>query len=458
MKILRTSNKDLTTDKKNTFLTTDISSGGSTLTVQSIVGFTTDYILCIGEIGQENSEIVQTHATTAPSGTTITLSANLTFSHNRGTKVYIVYWNQIEISWSATTTGTKTVLDTISIQSDQNETIYTDTTETSGYYFVRFVNSIPTPDTYSDYSDPISYGGYGANTVFSIKKRALDDLGEKIDGEVISDSWLNEALWEGRRELDNEESIGKWSFRIKRNYNAGSIIPGTFQLTLPTDLRKPNTAENILSIRIGQDGQPLDYEDIVRFNQNYEGINHTTLNGVVIAADTSITLTDSGDFKESGSISVAGDSVDDSIDAIAYTANAETTNILSGVTGIATGGHSSGVDVWQNASFGLPSSYTINGEDKKIEFNCPFGDDYAGENIYLDYYTILPIYDSDSDTLDEPIYDFFVNFLKWKIKYKKSNGKLDITKDSDYLLWVQGKKNMINQERLGQNIYLIPDI
>jgi hypothetical protein len=454
MKILRTSNKDLTADKKNTFLTTDIASGGSTLTVQSIVGFTTNLPLCIGDIGEENSEIVQTHAATSPSGTTITLSANLTFSHNRGTKVYIVYWNQIEISWSETTTGSKAVLDTIAIQSDQNETIYTDTAKTSGYYFVRFKNSIDT--TYSDYSDPISYSGYGANTVFSIKKRALDDLGEKIDGVIITDEWLNESLWEGRRELDNEESIGKWSFRIKRNYNAGSIIPGTFQLTLPTNLRKPTTAENILSIRIGEDGQELDYEDIVRFNRNYKGIKHTTLNGAVLAADTSIILTDSGDFDESGSIYVAGDSVDDTIDTIAYTANAETTNTISGVTGIQTGGHATGKDVWQNISFGLPTTFTIDGENKKAEFDIPFDDDYAGENIYMDYYSSLPVYDSDADELDEPQYDLFIDFLKWKIKYRKSNGKLEATKDSDFLLWEKKKKSFIAKEQLGQDIYLIP--
>jgi hypothetical protein len=192
MKNLYILNTDLTVDKKNTFLTTDISSGGSTLTVRSIVGLAIDKIICIGEIGEENSEIVKTHSATAPTGTTITLASTLTFNHNRGTKVYIIDYDQIEVSWCATTTGVKTVLDTINIQSDQDETLYSDITETTGYYFSRFKDSINT--TYSDYSDPIAFGGLGANTVWSIKHRALTDLGEKVDGEIISDSWLNEAL------------------------------------------------------------------------------------------------------------------------------------------------------------------------------------------------------------------------------------------------------------------------
>ena len=455
MKTLFIQNKNLTIDKKNTFLTTDISSG-STLTVQSIVGFAINKILCIGEIGEENSEIVKTHSSTAPSGTTITLLSALTFSHNRGTKVYLIDWNQAEVSWCATKTDTKTVLATIDIQSDQAETIYKDSAKTSGYYFTRFKDSINT--TYTDYSDPVAYAGYGANTVWAIKNRALDDLGEKIDGKIITNSWLNEALWEGRRELDQDEGISKWSFRIKRNANVGSIIPGTYQLILPPDLRRPNTAENILSIRIGQDGRPLDYQDTVRFNKNYYGIYHTTLNGAVADTDTSITLTASGDFDESGTIKVAAVSVATTIDSIDYTANNEATNTLSGVTGIKTDGHTSGREVWQDASFGLPSAFTIDGENKKAEFDLPFDDDYAGEIVWMDYYSALPVYDSDSDELDEPEYDLFVDFLKWKIKYKKSNGTLSPAKDGDFLLWEKKKKSFIVKEQLGQSVYFIPDI
>ena len=455
MKTLYIQNKDLTVDKKNTFLTTDISSG-TTLTVQSIVGFAINKIVCIGEIGEENSEIVKTHSSTVPTGTTITLLAALTFSHNRGAKVYLINYNQVEVSWSATTTGVKTVLDTIDIQSDQDETIYNDSVKTSGYYFTRFKDSINT--TYTEYSDPVAYAGYGANTVWAIKNRALKDLGEKVDGIIITDSWLNEALWEGRRELDEDEGVGRWSFRIKRNANVDSIIPGTYQMTLPTDLRRPNTAENILSIRIGQDSRPLEYQDIVRFNKNYYGIQHTTLDGAVADTDTSISLIDSGDFDESGTISVAAVSVATIVDSITYTANTEATETLSGVTGIQTGGHTTGRDVWQNASFGLPSAFTVNGENKKAEFDLPFNDDYAGENVYMDYYATLPVYDSDSDVLDEPEYGLFVDFLKWKIKYRKSNGNLSPAKDGDYLLWEKKKKSFIAKERLGQDIYIIPDI
>jgi hypothetical protein len=452
MKTLYISNQDLTAEKKSTFLSADVSSGSSTLTVESIVGYAIDQNLCIGEIGEENSEIVHTHAATSPTGTTITLSAALTFSHNRGTKVYIIDFDQIEVSWSATTTGTKTVLATIEVQSDQLETIYNDSTETTGYYFSRFVNSIPTPDTYSDYSDPVSYSGYADNTVWAIKNRALNDLGEVVDGKTISDSWLNDALWEGRRSLDNDKQITKWSFRIKRNANIGSIIPGIYTLALPSDLRKPNTSEHILSLRVGERGQPLSYQDINDFNENYEGVVHTTLNGALLTGDTSIVLTDSGDFDETGDIKIAAVSVATTIDTVTYTGNTEATNTLTGVTGIQAAGHTTGRDVWQHCNFGLPNTYTVDGENKQLEFDVPFDDDYAGENIYMDYYTVLPAYDSDTDVLDEPEYDLFVSWLKWKIKYKLSGGKLKQKEDPDYAEWLKGKDDLITKERLGQDV------
>jgi len=78
--------------------------------------------------------------------------------------------------------------------------------------------------------------------------------------------------------------------------------------------------------------------------------------------------------------------------------------------------------------------------------------------VYMDYYATLPVYDSDSDVLDEPEYGLFVDWLKWKIKYRKSNGNLNPAKDGDYLLWEKKKKSFIAKERLGQDIYIIPDI
>jgi hypothetical protein len=431
---------------EETFLSGDEALGQTTLSVISGKNFSdNDYVL-IGNVGDETAELRQVSSQT---DTTLVTDA-LDFAHPRGTRIKFIPYNQIVVSRSTDGT-TYTPLSAVDIRPDATETYIQRSSDAStDYYKYRFYNA--TTALYSAYSDIVVGSGYADNTVFSIKDRALSQLGEKV-GDVISDKFLNEALWEARRELDNDKAIGKWSFRFKRNANIGSIVPGTYQLSLPTNLRKPNTNENILSLRVGQDGEKLDYQDINRFNQNYYGIPHTTLNGVVGDTDVTIVLTDSGDFDESGSIYVAGADISGTIDTIAYTGNTESTNTLTGVTGIATGGHVTGLDVWQDQAFGLPTAYTIDGENKKIEFDVPFDDDYAGENIYMDYYTKLPDYNSDSDVLDEPECDLFVSYLKWKIKYLKSNGTLKPTEDGDYAEWLKRKDDLISKEKLGQDIY-----
>jgi hypothetical protein len=61
-----------------TFLTAEATAGVSTLTVGNIKNFAINQILLIGELGDENSEIIKTHTATAPTGSTITLLSALT--------------------------------------------------------------------------------------------------------------------------------------------------------------------------------------------------------------------------------------------------------------------------------------------------------------------------------------------------------------------------------------------
>jgi len=450
MKTITVDNTQLVKDKKYSFLSADVDAASSTITVESIIGFAINKILLIGPIGSNKSEIILTHASTAPTGDTATLVSNTVEAHSRGDKVTILDYNQIEISWEATTTpDSDDVLTTMDIQAGLPESIYNDSSKTSGYYFVRLKDSINT--TYSDYSDPIPYVGYGTNTVFAIKERALNDLGEELDDKIITNEYLNTSLWEARRELDNDKRVLKWSFRQKFNQDVGTITPGTWKMAVPTDLRDPNTPKNILSLRVGRNRRKLEYQDMNRFNQNYVNSAHTTLDGAITTTDTEITLSDSGDFDESGTLSVAGDT----IDSISYTSNSESTGVVSGVTGIVAAGHADAIDVWQGITSGEPTAFTIH--DGYIYFDCPFEDDLLSENIYMDYYGTLVEYDSDGDVLDEPETDMFVSWLKWKIKYKIKGGNIDKTKDTDYQDWLIRKDNLISKETMFQEVQLIPD-
>jgi len=445
MRNLYIGNQTLTVDKKDTFLTTDVSSGGSTLTVKSIVGFAINKIICIGEIGEENSEIVKTHTSTSPSGTTITLLSALTFSHNRGTKVYIIDYDQIEISWSATATGTKTVLETISIQSDQNETIYSDTSQTTGYYFSRFKDSINT--RYSDYSDSVPYTGYVDNTVYMIKKRALDSVNEKIEG-IITHEFLNEALWQARREYHN--APGKRPFRMKYNVDLGNVVAGQYNIAVPSDLENPSTSEHLFGIRIGTE-ENMSYMTKKEFDNEYQGVAHGVLLNIYATASGYVSITNSGDFEDSGSIQVENDTIEYSVNDLAGSLTVDTAG---------TAAHDAGLDVWQNVSLGNPQKFTIfpdSDRTNKIYFDVPISNDYVNENIWADYYSTVVAYDSDADQLDEPEYDFYVNYLAYRIK-KRKNPDLKADTDSDYIEWQIGKANALETEKLGQEISFIPDV
>ena len=143
-------NSELLIDVPKTYLSGSVSAAGVTLTVENISGGAVSQYMVLGEIGDEKTEIVQNHVDTAPTGSTITLiTGGVVYDHPVGTPVYFVGFNQIEFNNATTSGGTKTVLATQDITPDEEYSTYNDTTNTTGYGYVRFKNSTLT--TYSQY-------------------------------------------------------------------------------------------------------------------------------------------------------------------------------------------------------------------------------------------------------------------------------------------------------------------
>ena len=85
---------DLTREKRYTYLTDDVVAAGSTIRVQSIIGFenpntSSGQILVIGNVGNERTEILRTSQTAYPSQSykDITLRDTLIFDHPQDTQV-----------------------------------------------------------------------------------------------------------------------------------------------------------------------------------------------------------------------------------------------------------------------------------------------------------------------------------------------------------------------------------
>lgn len=454
---LNLNNQDITQDVDKGYLSTDIASASGTLTLDSIVNFAINQVLVLGKIGQEKTEIIKTHAVTAPSGSTVTLASNTVYTHNRGEEVSISKYDQYELSHATTATGAKTTLTTtlgsglIPIDVTRDETIYYDTEYASGGYFVRRKNSIT--GLFSDYSDYIPYSGYEANSVGGVIDSALKTSGEKID-DVITKDFLIECLNEGRMELDQAIGAERWSYRTEFDYSAGQVVPGMNKLTLPTDMKESATFKNLLSLRIGRDKLPLTKVDKQALNRWYQGVARTTLGADALTVDVTLTLTSAGDFDDSGEVVVAGSAVTSTLDTVSYTANNLSTT-LSGVTGIQVAGHTAGAVVWQGATFGRPMEYTVdNGE---IIFSQPFSDDEAGENIVIDYYKELETVDSDADLLDEPNYRMYVPYLRYRMKEKRDTG-LKRDEDNEYKSWKEKRDAAVAKEYTGNVIRLDIDL
>jgi hypothetical protein len=207
-------------DEERSFLDADSASGVTSLTASGI-NFSANQYIVLGQIGQEKTEIVQISGT--PTATAITLAVATVFPHNRGDSIRFIPFNQLTPERSTDSGVTFSALTAIAIRPDASETYLQRVSDAStDVYRFRFYNSTST--NYSAYSDTATASGYADNTVYSIKKRALQQLGEKKT-DMINDQFLIDAISEARREVDQDERILRWSFRTKFNTNIGTMIP-----------------------------------------------------------------------------------------------------------------------------------------------------------------------------------------------------------------------------------------
>lgn len=472
LKVVLVNNADLIKDKPYTFLSEDVVSSGTTIRVQSILGFeslstSSGQIIWIGGPGEERAEILRTSNSTSPSSAykEVTLRDSMSFDHSQDTKVFIIDWNRVEIDYAASATGTKTTIAAYpyAIQPDHKNTLVRDTTEPTNrlgqstvFYFARYNNSIDSRN--SDWSDAVYGTGFDDNMVGAIKERALDELGESVDGEVITHSFLNASLWQARREY--HKAPGKRPFRRKYNTAIGNALTGSFRVELPVDVEKPYGAENVFGVRIGANPN-MEFYTKKEWDFDWRSKPRTTLaHPYTYGTSTSIWLANGRDFSDSIVISVEGVSI--GLTRIAGLTGASYLNSFR-IYSHPTGGWSAsaGSDVYANVSYGLPDKFTVWADPEGsayIYFNRPIDTAYINQNIFSDYYRTLVGYDSDGDTLDEPDYDGYVYYLKAKIKQKKSKGEDDITNDSDFKLWIVWRDKALANERISEEVIMKPDI
>jgi len=443
---------------EKTFLDTDSLAGATSFSANG-VNFSANQYVVVGQVGDNRTEILQINGT--PTSTTINLISPATFAHNRGDTIRFIPYNEIEAQYS-TDGVTYNVITPVVIRSDATETYMQRASDLSTYsYKFRFLNSTTT--LYSAYSVIVQATGYADNTIWAVKNRALQQLGEKIDN-LITDQFLNDSIQEARRSVDYNPAVFRWSFRTKFNIIFAQLLAGQYQFTLPSDLRDRNSPKNLLSVRYGSQNRPCVYQDRRQFNQNYLNIVHTTVAVTAASGASSIVLTSTHDLDPTGTgtgggaVTLGGQVLGQGTFVIAYTGNNKSTNTLTGVTGIPSSGAAAGTDVWQRGIYsgGVPTAYTV--DNGTLSFDLPINTIWDGQDVKGDYYSIIPPISSDSQTFDEPFFDLYVPYLKYKIKSLKANGKINRDGDTDWKDWEEGVAKLIAQEFPGQKVNFVPDV
>jgi len=487
-------NSQLLLNRYHSNLNADVVSGVSYISLYSISQFAVYQVLCIGEIGNEGTEIILTHASTVPNGTTVVLATALTKSHPKDTPVYIFAFDQIEFSHTTTLTGTKTVLGSVvSIDPEKLQMIYEDTTYTSGYYFTRYKNSIT--GNFSDYSDPVPYAGFEENTVGYAIDTALSELNasqnEKLTYNMLI-SWTNQMLRLVRGKLK------VWSSSQKFDEEIGNIEMGVRSFAMPSDIYEKNSNKSVLNVRIGN-SYPLDYIDRSEYLQATEDATYTEVAEKAAIGQTYLVLDDTSDLDDSGSINIYIRGVKHTIE---YTANIRYSSSISpsasrsispsispsssasasaspsaspssSPSSSASPSASPSVSpsvstentlivasdqitveipvntpVWQNVEEDYAKYYSI--WDGYIYLWPMVTSDYNGQRLIMDYYTEIDSVDSDSDVITGPRFDMLIHYLKFKIRAVTENNGLEDLKDPSYVQFAEILRDAIRLEETGQ--------
>lgn len=411
--------------------------GTLSLTVGDNLGFSQNDLLVLGQVGQDKTEVVTVNAAVTR-GTALTVTAT-SFDHPQDTPVSKSLWDQIEISGAATVTGSKTVITTISVQWSMPYTEYVNSGTAYTYYFARFKNSAT--GVFSAYSDAAPAGGYGSTTVRGVKVTALNLTGETIDDGVITDDFLNTEVT--NCEIDIWKEKRRWAQFDVNDYVLGSLSVGKVSFPLPADISDPDTNEAIRSLRVRQIGE-LRYVQQEEYDGLLWDIAFTTLSVTANAGDTTLTLTSSGDFAASGTVTIDSDN-------ITYTANNTTTNVLSGVpasgSGSVTATHTSGTNVWQgNETQMAPTVYTV--KDQAVNIILPVSSSYLNQNLYINYYSKPTYPTTDTGLINWPDALLYHYFLAWKITLKRHDGAPTEASTNFKTLYDQRKALLLSRARL----------
>lgn len=271
--LLKAWNRSLIEDRERSFLTAASAVSATTLTVIAVdtnAWADNDYII-VGEIGSPTAEVLQINGAVSD-GTSLTVDNNgsggARFIHAIGEPMYRIDYNRVEFNRnSSNTISGVTVLTTIEIQPDDEFTRYEDTTNTTGYGFVRFNNQ--TSSSFSSYSDGVNYeatgesSSYDARTLWRLRKRVRVLLDEDRPNSKLTDDMIRDSLNDKQRDVAHQRL---WSFY--EGERSLSAVTNQFAYDIPA------TAQKVYNVQ-------FDTQPVIPFNYDAWKLMHWDSNSSV---------------------------------------------------------------------------------------------------------------------------------------------------------------------------------
>lgn len=419
--------------------------------VYSISQFAISQVLSIGEVGNEGSEIILSHSVTAPTGNTITLASALTKPHSKDTPVYILSFNQIEFSWSATLLGSKSVLGSspYNIDPEQNVMIYEDSVNTTGYYFTRYKNSIT--GLFSDYSDGIPYSGLPINTVGYAIDSVMNELHQKFTDNLTFSMLIGFA--KDMLQLVRGKLIS-WNRYHEYEQNFGTVSQGVRRYVLPDGVYDKDSNKSIKTLRVGSNlpMKPINREEYLR---KTEDATYTEVATQAVATDTSLVLDDTSDLDDEGSLFVY---VSGTRYTVTYDTNTRSTNTLSGIPASGDGSITVTLPVdspvWQGVDENDPEFFTV--MDGYVYLYPIPSSTYEGKNLTGDYLTDIEDIDSQMDVLSGNYFGMLKPYLRFRIRGVVEGNGMEDLKDPSYTQFRELLEDARKNEPLPTNTAFVP--
>lgn len=210
--LLKSKNNQHEYAQGKSYLTSAGTVGQTVYTLYNTAGFDDDYVMQIGETGQDLTELMLISG--APGDTLATVASSAKFPHPADTPVYCYRYNQVVFKVSTSgTAGTATAIanGTITITPDSDYTVFDYTSSgTADAYKTQFRNSALTAT--SPESDWIAYEGYAPYSLAGMRSRVRGKITANIQDDQIN-NWIDE--W--RQEMQNA------ALSINEDYGMGTV-------------------------------------------------------------------------------------------------------------------------------------------------------------------------------------------------------------------------------------------